>query len=314
MSVYTDIPQETIQQWATELNLGAVQSVTAASHGIQNSNYFVAVANKAQDSKYVLTVIETLEADTVAMYLSIFDKLAQSNVPIPAAIPRGAPKIFMIENKAAAWFPFFAGDHPSIPTHTQVMGIAEALGKLHRSAQTIDHAALPKPLPKLIALHPQPWMKASEREWLQGKLDTLDEFYRAWPGLSSGIIHSDLFRDNTLYNGDVLNGVLDFYDIKYGPYLCDLAITLNDWCLIPQSNQPTQLSDAFLNTYNTTHGLPHYELRWLKHAQLDAAIRFWYSRTLQMWRITHSDPNLAGHDPNPMRTLADTIETELIVS
>src|SRR3546814_13714121 len=47
---------------------------------------------------------------------------------------------------------------------------------------------------------------------------------------SSDLIHADLFRDNAMFEGTHLTGLIDFYNACSGPMLYDVAIALNDWC------------------------------------------------------------------------------------
>jgi Ser/Thr protein kinase RdoA (MazF antagonist) len=49
--------------------------------------------------------------------------------------------------------------------------------------------------------------------------------------LQHGSIHADLFKDNVLFKGDRLSGMLDFYAACQDCYLLDIAIALNDWCI-----------------------------------------------------------------------------------
>ena len=51
-----------------------------------------------------------------------------------------------------------------------------------------------------------------------------------YPQRPKGFIHSDLFRDNTLFADDHLQGILDFYELNQDELLFDIAITLNDFC------------------------------------------------------------------------------------
>jgi homoserine kinase type II len=51
-----------------------------------------------------------------------------------------------------------------------------------------------------------------------------------YPDRPVGFIHSDLFRDNTLFEGDQLRGILDFYELNQDEFLFDIAISINDFC------------------------------------------------------------------------------------
>ena len=49
-------------------------------------------------------------------------------------------------------------------------------------------------------------------------------------GPTRGIIHSDLFRDNALFDGDALVGVIDFHYAREAELIDDVAVAALDWC------------------------------------------------------------------------------------
>ena len=62
-------------------------------------------------------------------------------------------------------------------------------------------------------------------------------------------LHADLFRDNVMFEGTHLTGVIDFYNACSGPMLYDLAITVNDWCLNEQGGVDAPRAQALLAAY-----------------------------------------------------------------
>src|SRR5438309_252144 len=56
-----------------------------------------------------------------------------------------------------------------------------------------------------------------------------------FPDLPRGPVHGDLFRDNALFEGRRLSGVIDFYFAGVHWLLYDVAVCANDWCLVEPS-------------------------------------------------------------------------------
>ena len=115
---------------------------------------------------------------------------------------------------------------------------------------------------------------------LLGKLLGLYEALTAvYPDRPRGFIHSDLFRDNTLFEGDQLNGILDFYELNKDEWLFDIAITLNDFCTeYPDVILNEEKAIAFLNAYETIRPLTSDERACLELYLAMAAGRFWMMR------------------------------------
>jgi homoserine kinase type II len=113
--------------------------------------------------------------------------------------------------------------------------------------------------------------------------DSLAEIARLQPrirALPQANLHADLFRDNVLFEGTHLTGVIDFYNACSGPMLYDVAIAVNDWCSHPNGEIDQERSDALLAAYSTLrHFTPAEAQLWHTMLRL-ACVRFWLSRLI----------------------------------
>jgi homoserine kinase type II len=143
---------------------------------------------------------------------------------------------------------------------------------------------------------------------LLGKLLGLYEALTAvYPDRPRGFIHSDLFRDNTLFEGDQLNGILDFYEMNKDEWLFDIAITLNDFCTeYPDVVLNEEKAIAFLNTYETIRSLTSDERACLELYLAMAAGRFWMMRLQVAQRnaaLGRTGEDILQKNPDEMRNM-----------
>lgn len=269
MSVFTPLSHEQMQQLLAPQQLALVR-FAPASEGIENSNFFVTAVNEQGiQQELVLTLLEQLQMPATRWFQALLIHLAADGLPVPQ--PVGALQQFA--GKPVVLAPCLPGQHPLHPTTTQAQALGRMLAQLHASDfctpspvanERIRLAELAQQLPRLPAV----W-QARAKQLLAAWQDTAspDNYH---------LIHGDLFRDNSLFVGDELSGLLDFYHASFELPVYDLAIALNDWALDEQARPQPQLAQALLDGYRERAPLPTPEL--LPLALAVAALRFWLSR------------------------------------
>lgn len=296
MSVYTVVEREELEAFLGNYSLGVLLEFEGISAGIENTNYFVTTSEK----RLVLTLFENHTADELGYFLDLMAFLAEHGIPSAHPIAdRHGHYLRELNGKPAALVMRLSGagvDHPGV---AQCRALGEALGKLHVAGQSFDgHRANDR--------GPHWWR--TTREAIAGKLAEADrrlldeelafQLGHRFDTLPRGVIHADLFRDNALFEGDTLTGLIDFYYACNDVLLYDVAVTVNDWC----SNGDGGLDDekvlALLGAYKQVRPFSDSERDAWPVMLRAGALRFWLSRLQDLHfpregELTHiKDPNV----------------------
>ncbi len=89
--------------------------------------------------------------------------------------------------------------------------------------------------------------------------------------LPKGFIHADIFRDNTIFEGDKLLAVIDFENFSVDILLFDVAMTINGFCFI-DNQLNLSLLQLFLVAYQSVRVLSEDEKKQLPDYILWAAV------------------------------------------
>ncbi|WP_168398877.1 homoserine kinase [Acinetobacter indicus] len=278
MSVYTPLTLKEVQDFAAPYGLEVVDLIPIQG-GIQNTNYFLV----AQDgTHYVLTVFEDMDEQAAGELVPVLEHLGQAGLAVAVPLSYAGKAIHSIKQKPAQIAPRLIGEHPMPASIAQVEAIAVAQAKMHvalkdfplKRAFVRDHAYW-----LAVSQEIQPSLSEADKVLLSKLLGLYEALTAIYPDRPKGFIHSDLFRDNTLFEGDQLQGILDFYELNQDEWLFDIAITLNDFCTeYPQVSLNEDKAMAFLKAYDRIRPLTEDEKACLELYLAMAAGRFWMMR------------------------------------
>ncbi|MDP1708984.1 MAG: homoserine kinase [Gammaproteobacteria bacterium] len=276
MSVYTRIEQRELEKYLTYYTLGSLVGFSGISAGIENTNYFVTTTS----GKFVLTLFESTPAEHLPYFLELMAFTAEHDVPSAHPLADNTGHYLRnLKGRPAALVRRLEGSNVEHPTTAHCAAVGAALGHLHAVGQAFTGqrdndrgpawraATAAKLLPRL---------SADDAALLRDEL----EFQSCYTDIRAprGVIHADLFRDNVLFRGDTLTGMIDFYYACDDFLLYDLAVTVNDWCSREDGTPDSAQLSALLSAYVGKRVLQPGEADAWPILLRSAALRFWLSR------------------------------------
>lgn len=277
MSVYTEVGRDELIAFLQDYAVGNLVSYQGISDGIENTNYFVTT----QQGEFVLTLFEHHSFDQLAYFLYVMSFFYQHGIPSahPAADKSGQHLKRLCGKPAALVMRLSGRGVNELATIAQCQVMGDVLGKMHIIGQQFEfrretergsewrqqmaETILPQLEPQLAEL-------LNNELAFQANYANLD--------LPSGVTHSDLFRDNALFDGDELKGIIDFYYACDEYLLYDLAVVVNDWCVNEQGLIDLERYTALVTAYSQQRPLTSDEKRHFNLVLRAAALRFLLSR------------------------------------
>ena len=300
MSVFTTLTLEEVRAWLRDFAIGEIIELHGIAAGITNTNYFVITqnANNAH-SRYVLTIFEHNKLEELPYFVDLMTHLAKHGVPCPAPIAdKNGLALHVLKGKPALMVSCLKGSDTEKPNVIQCAQVAKTLAQLHIAGQNFvrkSHNPLGAEWRAVTAQQVMSKLSHEEQALLKNELDFQDKLDLS--ALPHGVVHGDLFRDNVLFDGGQLGGFIDFYYACDDSLAYDVAIAVNDWCVLEDGSFDEEKLKAFLSAYQALRPFTEAEcLSW--HMLLrSAALRFWLSRLFDFYypaegELTHAkDPN-----------------------
>ena len=289
MSVFTPLERHELEAFLAPFGLGRLKDFQGISAGTENSNFFVSL----EGGEYVLTLVERGPRADMPFFIELLARLHQAGLPVPYAVPmESGEALGELAEKPAILQPRLAGKHVSQPNAHHCAEIGSWLARLHlatrdnilerRSDRGLDWMLEEGPM-LALELHDE------QLPLLRDSLHEVAELKARILALPRANLHADLFRDNALFDGNQLAGVIDFYNACSGPMLYDLAITLNDWCSQADDSLDLPRARALLGAYAALRPFTRSEAELWPAMLRIACLRFWLSRLIAARRFQGRD-------------------------
>lgn len=305
MSVYTPVSDAELAAWLGSYSVGRLVSCEPIEAGIENTNYFVTTTQ----GRYVLTLFERLPADELPFYINLMAHLARHGIPCPAPIADLSDQYLRrLNGKPAALVTRLSGRSVERPGRAECAELGALLGRMHLAARSYP-AYLENPRGarwwRVAAREVEPFLDGSRKALLEAELEF--QAQHRFPDLPRAPVHADLFRDNALFEEGRISGVIDFYFAGVDCLLYDIAVCVNDWCLVDADADHAldeERTGALLAACHVVRPFNALERDAWPAMLRAAALRFWLSR-LHDFHLPRPGMLVHAHDPEHFRDILE---------
>jgi len=276
MSVYTSVNATQLEGFLCRYNIGTLISHQGISAGVTNTNYAV----ETTADNFILTLYEHHSESALDYILGLQHHLATRDVACAAPVLDNEGLLYSTLNqRSAAIIHRIPGIIRKTPTAHHCALIGAEMARFHLAGS--DYLAKrnnPCGLDWYVAMAKKlaPVLNHADRQLLHEEI----EIYLQYPftALPQGAIHADLFHDNALFDGVKLGGIIDFDYACLGTLIYDVAVVMNDWCLLTDGQLDPLRMEALLQAYHQVRPLDNKEYDALPLMLRVGALRFWLSR------------------------------------
>ena len=295
MSVFTPLARPELETFLAPYGLGRLLDFQGLAAGSENTNFFISL----EKGEYVLTLVERGPVQEMPFFIELLDVLHDADLPVPYALrTTDGQALRELAGKPALLQPRLAGKHIKVANAQHCAQVGELLGHLHLA--TRNHILERKTDRGLDWMLEQGEKLKSHlgdeaRGLLQAALEEIALHKTQILALPRANLHADLFRDNAMFEGTHLTGLIDFYNACSGPMLYDVAIALNDWCSDDAGRLDGQRARALLGAYASLRPFTAAEAELWPAMLRVACVRFWLSRLIAAESFAGQDVLI--HDP-----------------
>ena len=302
MSVFTSVTPAEANEWLKSYSIGSLTDLSGIAAGIENTNYFLTTTQ----GRFVLTIFEKLTSLELPFYLNLMSHLSRHAIPCPAPVADNDNQFLgALKGKPAALVSRLPGSAVMAPDASHCQQVGTTLANMHLAGRSYrDHLAHPRGAAWRAETAPKvmPFLDRDRQTLLANELALQSRF--AFETLPQGPIHADLFRDNVLFDGPRIGGVIDFYFAGVDAWLFDVAVTVNDWCVLTDGRMDVGRANALLAAYASVRAFSGYERAAWPAMLRAAALRFWLSRLFDFY-LPRPGELVHAHDPEHFRRILE---------
>lgn len=295
MSVFTPLARPELETFLAPYGLGRLRDFQGIAAGSENTNYFISL----EQGEFVLTLVERGPVQEMPFFIELLDTLHEADLPVPYALrTTDGSALRELAGKPALLQPRLPGKHISTPNTQHCVQIGELLGHLHLATRDkVLERKTDRGLDWMLAEGTTliSHLDAAPDALLTAALEEIERLKAKILALPRANLHADLFRDNALFEGTHLTGLIDFYNACSGPMLYDLAIALNDWCSTEDGKIDAPRARALLGAYAALRPFTAAEAELWPTMLRVGCVRFWLSRLIAA--ESNAGQDVLIHDP-----------------
>jgi len=266
-----------IQLLMDRYNSGKITNIIRTVGGYANINYKVST-NKRD---YLLKIHLNKKIEDIIPEIKILEYLKTKDIPSAYPIPDRENKfINALGNDNIVIYEFINGHHPevNIETTQQIAKVAASLNLLEvptsftqKNWVDIDFCkTVIQKIPSAVYAQPDIFDYFIEQtNYLEEPLSVK---------LPRGLVHGDLFPDNTMFKGNKLLAILDFEVICIENLLHELGTAIQGFCYV-DNKLSEELLHTFLNEYQK-----YYKLNQIEKELLPAYMQ-WGAHCMIAWHL-----------------------------
>jgi len=276
MGLFTPLSLPEARRLGAEFGLD-VAAAEALPAGSVNSNYRL---TDTSGTRYFARAYEEQGQKGAEAELRLLIELSDLGVPVP--VPRArrdGGHVGELAGKPFAIYPWVDGEvvcQARVSEH-HMAAIGTALGRIHAATPRVTPLSGGRFRPedlraRLARIRAESPEHAADADLIESRLDVY--VGRRDAALPSGVIHGDLFRDNTLFERGTTRvaSLLDFESASHGCFAFDIMVTLLAWCYGDGFRE--ELVNAFLSAYDGVRPITAEERDALPVEGAIACLRF----------------------------------------